>query len=149
METLQAAVQWVVDEDRIMANDPDAERSLTHDQDLYTIGYATDQKASGYRVICPTACCLAGNIVIAHGDLLIVNYLDYDPGEQNLLADYCLDSDGRVHHVQERAAELVGIDPDPESFDQSMFDGDQNADDIRALAEATARRHGWDGLDIK
>jgi hypothetical protein len=147
-ERLQTAVQWAVDEEAI------ATPTLTVNMDVWGFGevargrgvikakYDEESKhAIEVKAVCPTACCLAGNIVLAAGDEFIIDKHYYD-GE-TVYADNCVDDKGIIHSIPVRALDLIGLNDD-----HGMFEGSQSASDIVAKAEMVAEDYGF-SLDIK
>jgi hypothetical protein len=147
-ERLQTAVQWVVDEEVT------ATPSLTLNMDVWGFGevprdteptkgrYDVEREAViPVKVVCPSACCLAGNIVLAAGDQFVVDG-QYTSGE-TVYADNCIDEKGVIHSIPQRALELIGLDDDYE-----MFDGSQSAADVVEKAWNVAADRGFD-LDVK
>lgn len=148
-DRLQTAVQWAVDEARRTDLD---QRWLTHDQGKW--GYGTVENREPIkakyglapitmRAVCPSACCLAGNIVLAEGDTFVVpTYSSHSVGEE-VNVDYCVDTKGTVYKIEDRALDLIGME-----YDQQMFDSEQDIDDLVETVGEVVEAHGFT-LDIK
>lgn len=89
-----------------------------------------DQSRFAVKTECGTACCIAGHIVLDSGGKL--DLPGYMVGQDSPFTD-----DG--HSISRLAQTLVGI-TDKES--NSLFDGDNDRDDIQRICEDIAERAG-------
>ena len=141
-DRFQTAIQWVADEKaRAMAGQPS--RGFFHEQALWirgVIGKAVRSKSGAlYTEVCGTGGCVAGNIVCANGDTIIA--LDYQPyrGKTYTHACQCMDEDGNVHNISERAAALAGIN---EREAARLFFQHNSRGQIIRIAQDIAANHG-------
>jgi hypothetical protein len=144
-ERLQAAVQWTVDEARFKASHRRrGEGMIAHVQSSWAIGRLTGRRkkvkglAAKYAVVCPTSCCLAGNIVAMAGEELVVPDGLTDANVVVNVED-CIDADGRVRTIPDRAAELTGLTTEDANL---LFNGSITAAQIRLHAADIAARSG-------
>lgn len=143
-ERLQTAIQFVVDDDRLDKRlKATRERSYRWEQGSWGIGRITDQtrRQRGseeiWNVVCPTSGCLAGTIVTQAGDQMVVPRLSKMEWGGVAMADYCMDRQGVVHSIEERAAELIGGDPG------IMFGAENKVQDLVDLATELAAENGF------
>ena len=143
-ELLQTSVQWVWD-DHHRKTAQERRRGLHHEQGLWVGGRVKEKiKAlwgshrKEFSVVCPTACCLGGHIVIANGDQLVV---DEECDERSFVTsvEHCVDEEGQVRSIQARATELAGLTVDEAS---TLFDGGNTAEVIVREATRIARERG-------
>ena len=135
-------IQWVKDE---------AERDYTaqvrHNQGIWGLGRIKEgirrlRKNSTYQYfapVCPSACCLAGNIVLANGDEFVIP-AELAAGKDTSHVDYCMDAEGEIHHIRDRAqqvAGLTGLDA------QALFDANRSPEVLINMAEQIAAREGF------
>jgi len=148
-ELFQTAIQWVVDEHREPTHSP------SHLQSTWAVGRVLFDKVTAYRrkdrpktfqVVCPTACCVAGDICLTNGDTFVVG-CDEEPVRYNtaIAVDYVVDEDGKLHEIGARARSLVGI-TGPEA--NELFEGGNRVEDITRVATSIAARRDFD-LDLK
>lgn len=168
-ELFATAIQWVIDEARDKTENPDTYYTPRtpgnpfHLQSLWGHGVLGEQGLVGIirdqdgadvdrkevTEVCATACCVAGNIILAHGDRMIVTR-DYANkraanGATEADASWCIDSDGVIHGIPARAQELVGLSPWEE---EELFQADSDVEEIVRIAGEVAGKRGWD-LDLK
>lgn len=145
-DLFNTAVQWTVDEDRRKkAGLP--ENGMAHEQGEWGYGILSYKSKTvevrgelGYRAICPTAGCLAGNIVVTAGDQM-VGVVPKDAVYENdheIMADWCWDGK-HLHDIEIRARQLVGISP--EESDPLFYAGN-TVKCIVELSTVIAERHG-------
>jgi len=154
----QQVIQWVVDEarrkeaeDLAAADDvllPPTD--LVHNQNYWGYGKVTDTRipikpnsvfgksVEEVQMVCPTACCVAGHVVVRHGDQMVAGV---QITRDSVSADYCVDEDGRVHSIPDRAQDLLGISSSESS---TLFDGDNDADDVVDKAMDIADAYGYE-----
>jgi hypothetical protein len=156
-DAFQSGVQWVADEAALRKRVAEREEKyeaghLFHRQRVWASGKATAAirsivKASGlgteytydYQVVCPSGCCLAGSIVQRAGDDFVRN--DYiQPGRTVETVDHCMDAEGNVHLISQRARELAGLS---ETEASRLFHQDNGSDTILRLAKEVAVNHGY------
>jgi hypothetical protein len=151
-DLFQTAIQWVWDEWHRKIRG-DARQGPIHKQVVWAAGTVTDQMVpvaedETYRwgewvsVICPTACCVAGNIVMVHGDQFVTKQM---PNEFVAHVEMCIDDHGRVHGISDRAQGLAGLTGSEAS---RLFHQDNNAHSIVQIAQMIAARHGYE-LEVK
>jgi len=153
-EILQEAVQWVVDEAAYQhrTNQGDwhpatYERPHEWNQNTWGIGSVrpeTDQvmvRGVPYLPVCASACCLAGHIVVAAGEkMVLADPLGLMHGvKQHVTA--CLTCDGHIELISDRARDLAGLD-DGEAM--VLFDSGMDADAIVAYADGVCRLNGYE-----
>lgn len=145
-ERMQTGIQWAVDEQRQHSN-------LRHYQGLWAYGIIkgpvdtneviTTSNVYGTQVqvteVCATACCLAGNVVIAHGDRIVEYVFENGLEGRTTDANHCLDGEGNLRKIATRAKELMGL-TDVEA--QVLFSGDNSVDALIRTGEHIAARHG-------
>lgn len=96
------------------------------------------------EVTCATACCLAGNTVLANGDKFILPVGNYSrisdyTDDESIDVNECVDEDGVVHQISRRAQEILGI-TDYER--EVLFSGGNGIEAVCFYAEAIAIAHG-------
>lgn len=146
-DLFQSGVQWVWDDNkRRQAGRPHG-GNLHHVQGLWVGGRIIDRikaKWGEHRremdLVCPTACCLAGNILITNGDRFVVDH-EWDIGEQTTSVEYCLDEKDQVHGIQNRAMEVAGLNL---AEAQELFEGGNTAESIVESATRIAKEHGYE-----
>lgn len=149
-EEFQTGVQWVQDEAR-----SDTRHGLVrHNQKTWARGrvkneVVTDEMSSRWMPVCASACCLAGNIVLAHGDTFVVPAYDSFQGVAEMggecHVDYCMDDEGKIHSINERAIELAGL---TDLQAGALFFEGMTAAKIVSYAAAVAEENGYH-LDVK
>jgi len=148
----QTAIQWVVDEKR---RKDDAEQwkpaLLEHRQQYWAVGetqpgiIAAPFPRDGVHVsldwhpVCATGCCVAGNMVLAHGDQFIAPAASAAVG-LTVTVEQCIDEDGMVHKISTRAKEIGGL---TDSEAGRLFHQDNSAATIARLATNIAHNHGY------
>ncbi len=153
-DRLQGAVQWVVDNHRAMRVGEQV--SLVHQQRVWGTGILQDEvlphptglsrelpgMQTETRPVCGTACCLAGYVVLAHGDTFAntVNEQSNRQAGDVVSVTWCIDSEGEAHPIGERARELMGISQGDASV---LFDGNNEVWHIRDFAREIAAKHGY------
>lgn len=162
-ERLQAGVQWVVDEKH--ARDEGHGSLISHMQHRWGYGRATDERLTGtfdsndgmainwnhrageeyeVAVVCESACCLAGNVVSAHGDKFVTTASERSLSESTgmgLAVFFCMDDQNTIHRVGQRAKELMGLS-DLEA--DSLFHENNSSTTIVEKATAIAALHGYE-----
>lgn len=148
-ERLQTAVQFAVDEDR-MERAKESRSTYTWRQGYWGVGWLTNEvvhaliggrKAKNpYRVVCPTAGCVAGTIVVQHGDKLVAETTT-DKETGLVQADNCVDDAGVYWTVESRANDLLGLDDDQTC---RLFSGGLGIDDVVQAASQIAKDHGYE-----
>lgn len=136
----EQGIQWVKDE----ADHPEQRSGPQHQQSTW--GWGKVQKVFGIKAknsaqtwvpVCPSSCCLAGNIVLINGDKFVIP----EGYEGDCNVDYCLTVEGEVESISERARDLAGL-TDGEA--QSMFEGSNSPDYIIEYAAVIADRNGYE-----
>jgi hypothetical protein len=135
-DRLQSAVQWVIDTHRAMRVGEKV--PLVHQQRVWGVGVVQEETLpdpvgiagglTGMRSethpVCGTGCCLAGYVVLAHGDTFAVKTgTVMDPVAEvgdTVGVTWCIDSEGEAHVIGARARELLGIS---EGQSRVLFDG--------------------------
>jgi len=72
--------------------------------------------------LCGTTFCCAGHTVLEAGDAILIHY-------QDLEANFCLDSEGNTHFIEQRAKELLGLTEDQARY---MFAPGAGGGDVAA-----------------
>ena len=94
--------------------------------------------------VCTSACCLAGNIVLANGDTMVVPAgsvaQELIDSECQVNVDYCMDAEGNFHSIHARARELAGLDDAEATY---LFDGCRSAHSQIEYAQEVAARNGY------
>lgn len=149
-EMFQTTIQWVLDEKRITAAHG-RHGLIWHRQSWWASGKVTDTVVQArsstipfttskqFKVICPSAACVAGNIVSAYGDKLVVPEGAIE--ECTAIADYCIDDEGRLHLIGDRAAALAGLSTDEAA---RLFAPNNSRDYVIELATEIASNHGYE-----
>jgi len=143
-EVFQTAIQWVKDE----AERDYAPIGVRHDQATWGNGeIGTDRVMIGsvkYAAVCPSACCLAGNIVLVAGERFVYPVNDdlFDPTGACVTVDYCVDDEGHLRQIPDRAAELAGL-TDADLWDYNPFAPSHSAEDLISIAEKITKQHGY------
>lgn len=146
-QRLQDAVQWAAD-----VHDTPPKEGVTWEQGTWFNG-ALDGIAPGLGggeefhyvdVVCDSACCIAGNVVLNEGDKFVVpSYAigAFQKQGEEISAEYCLSKDGEYDTIGNRARELLGI----ESRESNMlFSGESDIDMVIEIASDIARDYGHD-----
>jgi hypothetical protein len=149
-DLFQSAIQWVADE---MNREMGESRAypMSHNQGFWAEGTVTGPVEGTYQgeeyhmlAVCPTAGCVAGNIVTLHGDTLV----GMDPmmglgvtRPTFMVVEHCLDDGGEMHAIAARARELVGMTA---SEARALFSGENSRENVIQLAQVIARNHGFD-----
>lgn len=154
-DLFQSAIQWVFDEQR--ASDRHTKHSpIWHRQGLWGMGTVTDQVITAksiqldkeekqtyqrsYQVMCTSAACVAGNIVLINGDQMVaVANPEVSPG-LIAYAEYCIDDQRTVHSIGDRAQRLTGISPAEAG---ALFGGGLSRPDVISVATRIATHHGY------
>ena len=167
-DRLQTAVQWTVDEDReryeFEKTDEYAkfgwdawwtQSVVHHDQESWGAGVLKKDgelftsPIGTYTAVCPTAGCLAGNVVLASGEKFVVSWpssqADHIPEGLPVSVSACWTADGDVDEISHRAQELMGIDSDDAD---RLFEGENDVDAIVNIATEIAASWGFT-LEIK
>jgi hypothetical protein len=154
LDALQRAVQWVVDYQQYLDSRREADRDdppvVTHHQGYWGLGSTDGNKyegplqfASGLawlgelkpQLLCTSACCLAGDVVMNNGDQMIAFE---DEGVTPQSTDWCMDQQGKVHTIPTRAQELLGITSEEATW---LFSGKNSRMDIVEIAKMLAKRY--------
>jgi hypothetical protein len=164
-ELLQQEIQWVVDEARRKAAHQST-KAVAHDQQHWSVGRVSKdsetvkiEKSGPFvddswlqltqpMVVCATSCCLAGGAVVSHGDKIVV----FDSGldlrmygtssvYRTVAAEFCVDSEGTLHTISQRAQELMGLTGGEASL---LFSGGHSAETLRVQATRIAAEHGYE-----
>jgi|SRR5262245_32908516 len=142
-ELFQEAVQWVLDEKRASEKGRKHNR-IWHKQKFWGQGEVTDESVTQVgtsltmSVVCPSAACLAGNVVLLHGDRMVALVNHGRPGDV-VQADYCADDKDRVYMIGTRARQLLGIT----SEEAAIFGGDHSRRLVIEMAKEIAENHGY------
>ena len=112
-EAFQATMQWAQDE---VTREREGARTSLNLMNWAT-AYAEDgefplqpTKVSCYQeVTCTSTRCLAGNAVFANGDMFVVPTWAQDKIGSVLMVSDCMDSNGNIYPIVERAAEICGL----------------------------------------
>ena len=155
IDRLRDAIQWAIDEylrdlGRLPEPEPVAEDLLSRrriwGQGWWGSGVPTEEKVEDqwhreYRVICPTSCCIAGNITAAAGDKFIVDegVLQADDSG-DIGVSTVLTKDNQVVFISTRAAHLLNVE-NPSELDP-LFDGENEIRDVIEQANALAHDYG-------
>jgi hypothetical protein len=137
----QEAIQWVADEARHKA---EGERShgLKHLQAEWGMGRTVAERLvahPSYRVVCATACCVAGNIVLLNGDRFVSD--SALPADCTVAVQSCVTAEGDVMDIDDRAIELAGLS---EGEAAMLFGGANSWTDIVEMAIQIAKVHGFE-----
>lgn len=146
-ELFQSAIQWVADEQR-RKKQRDPKSGVIHEQNCWGAGkiidwikaHISNSPREQFAQVCPSACCLAGNIVLLNGDRMVT--LD----QTAVLGDFenvenCLDEEGRLHSISTRAQQLAGL-TGPQAT--RLFAGENYADQIIEYAQEIAVKNGYE-----
>jgi hypothetical protein len=135
-------IQWVKDE---------AERDYTaqvrHNQGTWGLGRIREgirrlrknTVQQYFTPVCPSACCLAGNIVLANGDEMVLP-AEMAAGRDTSHVDYCMDAEGEVYHIRERATQVAGLTISESAW---LFDACRTAESQIKHAQVIADRYGF------
>lgn len=144
-DLFQTGIQWVKDEQERSTR----HSNLRHQQSTWGIGRlmkAIKRTKQGTQVypVCTTACCLAGNIVLANGDTMVVPAAavpqELIDNEVAVNVDYCMDAEGNFHSIHERAKVLAGLTEAEATY---LFDGCRSAHAQIEYAQDVAARNGY------
>jgi hypothetical protein len=145
-DLFQTAIQWVADEQR-RKKQHRRKNGPSHVQSLWGSGKVVEWINTRWggrnltsSVVCASSCCLAGNIVHLHGDLLVELNSKVRPGNTTTV-EHCLDEKGTVHTINERARALVGLTNQQAS---SLFASSRDAAQIIQQAQVIAARNGYE-----
>jgi hypothetical protein len=139
----QEAIQWVVDEQRRRRADKDIYEMtgrLRHFQQEWGMGRVVAERLAAhpsYQMVCPTACCVAGNIVLINGDRFVVDSVL--PEDSLVAVQSCVTDKGEIVDIDDRAIEVVGLDA-VEAM--NLFSGGNSWRDIVHCATKIAKAHG-------
>lgn len=152
-ELFQGAIQWVVDQHNRGTNTS----VLEHDQGNWGEGilsptpeWRKDTDGLAYAVVCPTAGCVAGNIVAMNGDQFVIGMApEFVKAnvhrKMEVQVQECWSADDGIHTIPGRARELAGLTPGEAT---RLFNGDNDVDDIVNIAHMIATNHGYQ-LELK
>lgn len=136
----EQGIQWVKDE----RDHPEQRTGVEHNQGTWgwgkvmsKLGITAKNSHQSWLPVCPSACCLAGNIVLIAGDKFVIP----EGYEGDCNVDYCLTGEGEVENIAERAKDLAGL-TDGEA--QMLFEGSNSADHIIDMATRIADRNGYE-----
>jgi|SRR5262245_6635469 len=158
-ELFQSAVQWILDEKRATENrtkhDP-----IWHKQQFWATGELTDEEITvdqvgqqyllswhltQMRVVCPSSACLAGNIVVIHGDKMVADQYSVRYGEQYsnglVSADFCVNDKNQLFTIGTRAQQLIGITSQEAS---DLFRGGNSRKKVIEMATEIAKGYGFE-----
>lgn len=162
-ERLRSAVQWAVDNAAYERGLAEAQPERAHNQEVWAEGKVLEERAplpsafhmtmgnvvplsqSGYgmsehvSVVCPSALCLAGDVVLEAGGTFVVDE-SLRVGSA-VIVDDAIMPDGRFGRVVAFARDLLGLDLD-EGAD--LFDSDNRIGDILYFATRSAAESGHD-----
>lgn len=89
---------------------------------------------------CGTTFCFAGHTVLEAGETILVDKYEFE-SDNPLEVEYCLDRDGNLHSIENRAQELLGLTPIQA---RALFDGeagnrnlDRYKEHVTAMTEVT------------
>lgn len=154
IELLRAAVAWVEAEEA-------KGEGGAWEQRVWAEGTPTEEavEVPGYlrpftKIDCGTSMCLAGWVCHIAGDTFITrssNVYDYAREGLPIEVSVVVDFEGRSHGIPSRALALLGLDSSGitevddmgEAF-WDLFEGDNDAEDIRHIATLIAAEHGYE-----
>ena len=147
-QVLESAIQWVVDED-VRKRSHIQPNGLEHDQMAWAVGEllpAEQREALGQRFglgmtmvipLCASACCVAGNVVIANGDLLVaIDQFGGHTPDRQVKVDFCVTEENEVVYISTRARDLLGIS---EVEADLLFEGHDTPERVVAGRQADCR----------
>lgn len=151
IKRLNDAIQFAIDEHVATATNKDRpDLALTWDQTHWAKGFITDEvlpyddgSRDTFRVVCATACCVAGNVVAQAGDKFVVTETFGYPltAGRSTMAEVCVDRQGVHHEVSTRAIALLGVDATNEDG-EDLFDGDNDIHEVIRIAQDIAEENG-------
>lgn len=154
-DRFQTALQWVADDADARAHGEDRD-GLRHHQDTWGEGFVlpggpvkettvknhfTEQTVIvKWSAVCATDCCLAGNVVIANGDVMLVSSRSIEGHERGEVeVSHCMSAEGDVHDIPTRAQELLGLTAGEA---HALFDGGNTAQDLLWRGKGIAAEYG-------
>lgn len=151
-DLFQATIQWVLDEKRITEKHG-KHRGIHHRQAWWAAGTITGKvlevlttsvpftTSKQFRVICPSAACVAGNIVAMNGDKLVIPEAPLVNSEEQVIADYCMDDKGHLYLIGDRAAAVAGLTGDEAS---ALFSPNNSRERVIEMATEIAAKYGYE-----
>jgi len=148
-ERLQQAVQTVADEDRINReywNNPTLAgpepRDWVWEQSTWGWGRTTEDtvhtdEGFGWTLVCGSGGCLAGTGVMQAGDRFVTERTKVSGALVQV--DDCVDADGFVYDIEERASDLFGLEPEESAV---LFSAANTATRIISLARTISAKYG-------